>query len=368
MNDPYSLTNIQHLVPYQMRRIIEDTPVAYVPVGTLEWHGEHLPLGVDSLIAYALLSRAAAGTGGAVLPPSPVSCGLLKFPFSFDYGQTLLDKTVRKTLDQLCEDGFRFIVVMTGHGPMDQIHIIKAACEDLMAKHSSIQAWALCWFELLVDTDEESIIDHAAKVETSLMQELWPDLVDISRLSDNPEEYPVGVYGRNPRFTASPDWGRRMVDHIVKRLSIGVSSLLRGSRVDNYSDLRAFIKKHWSKPLQVKGPYRSNRQRTEFEVFNDSTYSRFISSVVRVEIDGKPVPLEAISFKNTSPGEEGHWQQGVRLSRTRGFYIRREQYGTVRVNGVTLSGNSHSLSMNLQLAGVLDSIIKGMLIRAAHTA
>jgi len=250
---------------------------------------------------------------------------------------------------------------------MDQIHIVKAVCEDLMEKHSCIQAWALSWFELLVDTDEESIIDHAAKVETSLMQELWPDLVDISRLSDNPDEYPIGVYGLNPRFTASPDWGRRMVDHIVKRLSIGVSSLLRGSRVDNYSDLRAFIKKHWSKPLQVKGPYRSNRQRTEFEVFNDSKYSRFISSVVRVEIDGKPVPLEAISFKNTSPGEEGHWQQGVRLSRTRGFYIRREQYGTVRVNGVTLSGNSHSLSMNLQLAGVVDSIIKGTLIRAAQT-
>jgi creatinine amidohydrolase len=357
---------MQHLVPYQMRRILEEAPIAYVPVGTIEWHGEHLPLGVDSLVAYALLSRAAAATGGAVSPPSSVSCGLLKFPYSFDYGQRLLDKIVRKTLNQLCEDGFRFIVVMTRHGPMDQIHTIKSACEDLMAKHPAIQAWALCWFELLVDTDEESIIDHAAKVETSLMQELWHDLVDISRLSNDPEEYPVGVYGRNPRFTASPDWGRRMVDHIVRRLSIGVSSLLSGSRVDNYSDLRAFIRKHWSKPLQVKGPYRSNRKRTEFEVFNDSAYSRFISSVVRIEIDGKPVPLEAVSFKNTNPGEEGQWQQAARLSPTRGFYIRRQQCGTIRLDGVTLSGNSHSLSINLQFAGVVDSMIEGTLMPATQ--
>src|ERR1019366_188749 len=112
-------------------------------------------------------SRCAALTGGVVLPPSHVSCGLLDFPFSLNYSQQTFDRNVRDTLEQVRRLVVRSIVILSGHGPMDQIHIIKTACNDLMARHPESRAFGLCWFELLVDSGEEPIIDHAAKVETS---------------------------------------------------------------------------------------------------------------------------------------------------------------------------------------------------------
>ncbi|HEY3118237.1 MAG TPA: creatininase family protein, partial [Chloroflexota bacterium] len=44
-------------------------PVAFIPLGPLEWHGPHLPLGTDGLVAYAVALEVAQTIGGVVLPP-----------------------------------------------------------------------------------------------------------------------------------------------------------------------------------------------------------------------------------------------------------------------------------------------------------
>src|SRR3989442_265064 len=44
------------------------SPIAFVPVGPLEWHGPHLPLGTDALVAHHLAVRVARRVGGIVLP------------------------------------------------------------------------------------------------------------------------------------------------------------------------------------------------------------------------------------------------------------------------------------------------------------
>lgn len=42
------------LTPGDFRTRLAEAPIAYLPLGTLEWHGEHLPLGSDGL-HYSLL-------------------------------------------------------------------------------------------------------------------------------------------------------------------------------------------------------------------------------------------------------------------------------------------------------------------------
>ncbi|MXY83198.1 MAG: creatininase family protein, partial [Gemmatimonadetes bacterium] len=37
------------LLPWEFRQRLAARPVAYLPLGTLEWHGEHLPLGSDAI-------------------------------------------------------------------------------------------------------------------------------------------------------------------------------------------------------------------------------------------------------------------------------------------------------------------------------
>src|SRR5262245_39500960 len=57
------------LLPHEFRARLSRCPVGYLPLGTLEWHGEHCALGADALIAAGLFARAAQAFGGIVFPP-----------------------------------------------------------------------------------------------------------------------------------------------------------------------------------------------------------------------------------------------------------------------------------------------------------
>src|SRR4029079_17514158 len=57
------------LLPHEFRARLAQRPVGYLPLGTLEWHGEHNALGSDALIAAGLFERAAHAFGGIVFPP-----------------------------------------------------------------------------------------------------------------------------------------------------------------------------------------------------------------------------------------------------------------------------------------------------------
>lgn len=37
----------EELCPAEFQERLQACPVAYLPLGTLEWHGPHLPLGAD---------------------------------------------------------------------------------------------------------------------------------------------------------------------------------------------------------------------------------------------------------------------------------------------------------------------------------
>src|ERR1041384_3443767 len=55
--------------PRQIVAAREKCPVAYLPIGTLEWHGLHNPVGLDAIKAQALAVRCAQAGGGVVFPP-----------------------------------------------------------------------------------------------------------------------------------------------------------------------------------------------------------------------------------------------------------------------------------------------------------
>ena len=78
MQDP---VEYERLLPYQFQTRIKSHPLVYVPVGSLEWHGEHMALGNDALKMHALCCEAARLGGGIVYPP--IFYGI---PYMVDYG------------------------------------------------------------------------------------------------------------------------------------------------------------------------------------------------------------------------------------------------------------------------------------------
>ena len=60
----------EEMLPHEFEEALSRFPVAYVPVGSLEWHGRHLALGNDTLKAYGILLKTAETFGGVVVAPT----------------------------------------------------------------------------------------------------------------------------------------------------------------------------------------------------------------------------------------------------------------------------------------------------------
>ena len=58
-----------YLRPKDMIKRREECPIAYIPLGILEWHGFHNPLGVDSFTSEHLAVLCAKTGGGLAMPP-----------------------------------------------------------------------------------------------------------------------------------------------------------------------------------------------------------------------------------------------------------------------------------------------------------
>ena len=59
MNDSPTWRRYQELRPDQLAEILRTAPVAYWPLGLLEHHGWHLPIGLDCLKAERICARIA---------------------------------------------------------------------------------------------------------------------------------------------------------------------------------------------------------------------------------------------------------------------------------------------------------------------
>jgi creatinine amidohydrolase len=230
----------EELTPAAFRRRIRSAPVAYLPLGTLEWHGEHLPLGADGLQSSLFFQTLAREAGGIVLPmlylgPDRVrstggaelygmDLGNFITGEKYQYAEQRLDGSaywlpdstfkavLEATWKQLRRAGFR-IVVAHGHGPSTQFVRDHA---DEWRERFGLQ-FLNCWGP----DDAQGLgimVDHAAMNETSLVMALRPELVHMEALPADTSRWPIGVGGRDPRLYATPELGRRALQLQKERM------------------------------------------------------------------------------------------------------------------------------------------------------
>lgn len=225
------------LTPSEFSERLRAAPIAYLPLGTLEWHSTHLPLGSDHLQAEAFFARLARRVGGVVLPPLFLGPDAARTVNGSDYygmdiygyapkppqqltgsaywvPDELFLTILGAVLRQLRRAGFR-IVVAHGHGPSTELMMRHSTEYEIEHGMALLSLWRP---KLKRDPDMEFQYDHAAANETSLMMALHPELVRMENLPADLGESLIGTIGKDPRLHASSAQGNAIIELHLTRM------------------------------------------------------------------------------------------------------------------------------------------------------
>lgn len=177
---------------------------AVVPWGALEWHGDHLPLGLDGHLAEAFAERLARALDGVLLPTQWTPLTTLPHPTSLDLPTEVFVPLVDATLDGLVRVGFRRILLITGHYAQGHLLELGKAATRAQTRHPGLLVWAATPLEPL---GRPELLDHAGQWETAQALALFPDRVRLDRLPprDALRAHEHAVLGADPRDATEAD-------------------------------------------------------------------------------------------------------------------------------------------------------------------
>jgi len=244
------------MLPHEIVARRRRFPAAFVPLGGLEWHGDHLAVGNDALKAEKLCELAAQRSGGFAFPTlwygEPRTARLMeanhdeadkiKTKMKFrkrKFTDAYFGKSAQEQIDfykqllwhllvQLNTLEMRAVCLLCGHYPIAEW--ARPVVRKFNAQFSDTRAFAGTEFHYVPKNKLESGLvggDHAAKWETSYLWYLRPDCVDMSVYLGRENEPLTGVMGEDPRGTASIETGRKACDIIVDGMIRKARTLLR---------------------------------------------------------------------------------------------------------------------------------------------
>ena len=158
-----------------------------IPLGILEKHGPHLPLGTDLIDCREVSLRAATEEYTVVFPPYVVGqiFEAKNQPGTIAYGSRMLLDVLQQTCDELARNGIRKIILVNGHGGNESL--LRYFCQSQL---ESRRDYAVYLFDPAFDAATEArlaklrktaVDGHAGEEETSVMLAHHPDLVHLDR-------------------------------------------------------------------------------------------------------------------------------------------------------------------------------------------
>jgi creatinine amidohydrolase len=206
---------LELLRPGQIATEMARCPRVWLPLGTIEYHSHHLPVGLDGLQAHGLCLDAAEIAGGLVYPPLwwGTGGGHGEYPWTVMMpDQAELAPLLLQTLARLQTFGVKQVILFTGHFADEQLSMIAGLASQWNAQNARLAALALG-----VNGNEDALLppDHAGRFETTLLAAFQPQTVDLALLPPakpsedgedpfgpqrhNPAHSLHGVFGADPR-------------------------------------------------------------------------------------------------------------------------------------------------------------------------
>lgn len=168
--------------------------VCIFPIGCLEKHGNHLPLGTDIYIARDIAARAAKLEEVMIFPSYPlgVVAEVKHKAGTIAISSQLQFKVLEAIFDEISRNGYKKILIANGHG--GNTNFLNYFAQAMLEQKKDYMIYVYdAWF--LRPEQEETLIKkygpvpeggHADHTETSQIMAIRPDLTHMELV--NPEE------------------------------------------------------------------------------------------------------------------------------------------------------------------------------------
>ena len=259
--------------PDFVRAVAKSGGTCIIPVGILEKHGPHLPLGTDLLDCRELSFRAAAKEYTIVFPQYYFGqiFEAKHQPGTIAYSVHLMLDMLQETCDELARNGIKKIILVNGHGGNDQF--LQYFCQTQLAVKKD---YAVYLFDPSDDTTvnealkkmrKTTLDGHAGEEETSSMLAHRPDLVHMDRANDQSGEDQKRLAGLKHAYTgiwwyaSQPNHyrgygsaGTKEMGETMFNLESGVlAEMIRSVKADTKTlELQKMFFDYADKPLETK--------------------------------------------------------------------------------------------------------------------
>lgn len=268
---PYCYDEIT--APNFVKAVELSSGVCLLPIGILEKHGPHLPLGTDIFECRKLATTAAEKEYSVVFPT--YYAGQINEarhqPGTISYSPELIWKMLQETCDELSRNGLKKIIIVNGHGGNNDF--LRYFC---MSQLHTPKDYVLVFFQPNNSQETEKKIEalrqtktggHADEMETSMMRYIRPDLVKVdqagtqsgknqARLAEIPFQY-TGIwwYAQYPNHYAgdatksSVELGKLIVESEADQLVELIKKLKLSNKIE---ELQNQFYEGASNPLKTK--------------------------------------------------------------------------------------------------------------------
>lgn len=159
--------------------------VAILPVGSVEQHGDHLPLSTDTVVACAVAERVATAYDLWLLPPITFSCSHehAAWPGTVSVRASTLIRLIEDIAGSLRASGIEKLVIVNGHGGnyvlSNVVQEANAALPRSMALFPGRADWNAARSAGGMKTNSSEDM-HGGELETSILLHITPDQVQDS--------------------------------------------------------------------------------------------------------------------------------------------------------------------------------------------
>lgn len=228
------------LTSKDIEKIDKDEVVVILPIGSIEVHGPHLPLGTDTMVIYHVSLEAAKRDGKCLVLP-PLYYAYVPenrhFPGTISLSYDTFLKVLEDIVDEVSRQGFRKILIVNGHG--GNRRPLRLFLRHMLERGTRAEIYILVDTlapikDVIEEIRETGVYEHACEIETSLILYLAPKLVKLERVTGEAklgkrwlakgletmvdwQRYAIMGYVGDPR-KASKEKGEKLIKHWIDEL------------------------------------------------------------------------------------------------------------------------------------------------------